>query len=82
MKLVKVDRIPDIKQKEFKRPKQKIGPIIDEFLESDMRYAEVVFGGGEYDEAASLYKSLTSHIAVRRVMVDVFIRGNRVYLAK
>lgn len=82
MKLVKVDRIPDIKQKEFKRPKQNIGPIIDEFLESDMRYAEVVFGDGEYDSANSLYMSLTSHIAKRRCMVDVFIRGNHIYLAK
>lgn len=82
MKLKKVDRIPDIKQREFKRPKQKIGPIIDEFLESDMRYAEVVFGDGEYDSASRLYMSLTGHIAKRRVMIDVFIRGNHVYLAK
>lgn len=82
MKLVKVDRIPDIKQKEFKRPKQKIGPIIDEFIESDLRYAKVEFDDWEYVGPHSLYMSLVSHIVKRRVMIDVFIRGNNVYLAK
>ena len=79
MKLVRVESIPE---PNFKKTKENIFKIMEDFITSDMQYAEVVIEDGEYCRVESARQSLISAVKTYGFAINVMTRDGKLYLAK
>ena len=79
MKLVRVEEIPE---PDRTKPKNNLYGMLNEFLESDMTYAEIVLDHGDYCSIDSAKQTLFTTIKRHNLPIKLKSSHGILYLAK
>lgn len=77
MRFVKVERI-----EESRRPKYKLQVKFTEFMQTNIKQAQVMFDEGEYASLNTAYTTLYRSAKCFGFPIDVRQRGNKIYLIR
>lgn len=79
MKFVKIDRIPERREKASKKPTRE---MLEEFLSADIKYASVVLEEGDYCRTESARCSLVNTINMCDYPIKVETRRGELFLVR